>query len=181
MVQSRVRAGGANRVQRFAHVGVSRLRCGGCRKRARKFQKRSVVQCQNAVTGKPDFNGLGTRERTTLEGGINPLLDWVSEMSAFVRRLDPNHPIGVGDEGFEPERLLDVPANRFRDVSFVPGLFSGRIGGGFRSAMDSPAHPSGSALLWMIAGAGSDGQPYPDYDRYTVYAAGDVPSVVSFC
>jgi mannan endo-1,4-beta-mannosidase len=101
------------------------LRCGGCRKRARKFQKRSVVQCQNAVTGKPDFNGLGTRERTTLEGGINPLLDWVSEMSAFVRRLDPNHPIGVGDEGFEPERLPDVPAIDFGTCHLYPDYSPG--------------------------------------------------------
>ncbi len=33
-------------------------------------------------------------------------------------------------------------------------------------------------LLWMIASTGDDGKPYPDYDHYTVYSAGEIPSVV---
>jgi hypothetical protein len=32
----------------------------------------------------------------------------------------------------------------------------------------------------MMASVTDDGQLYPDYDHYTVYAAEDVPSIVSF-
>ena len=60
-------------------------------------------------------------------------------MSSCLRRLDSNHLIGVGDEGYfrhdfafanqlysgslgvDRERLLGIPKS-FRDMSFVPGL-----------------------------------------------------------
>ena len=29
------------------------------------------------------------------------------------------------------------------------------------------------ALLWMIAATSTNGQPYPDYDRYTIYSGED--------
>ncbi len=34
------------------------------------------------------------------ESGTDTLTAWVSEMSTFIRSIDTNHPIGVGDEGF---------------------------------------------------------------------------------
>ena len=36
------------------------------------------------------------------------------------------------------------------------------------------------ALVWMIASVMPDGQRYPDYDHYTVYAAQDVPAILSY-
>ena len=36
------------------------------------------------------------------------------------------------------------------------------------------------ALVWMIAAIAKDGQRYPDYDGYTVYAASEVPSMLTF-
>lgn len=41
-------------------------------------------------------------------GDENVLLDWAGEMSAFLKQADPNHLIGVGDEGFV-NGLLDLP------------------------------------------------------------------------
>lgn len=41
-----------------------------------------------------DDKGQAVRE------GLDTLTDWIEEMSAFVRRLDPNHLICAGDEGY---------------------------------------------------------------------------------
>jgi mannan endo-1,4-beta-mannosidase len=42
------------------------------------------------------------------------------------------------------------------------------------------ASQGGGALVWVIASTGFDGQPYPDYDHYTVCTAQDVPSICAF-
>jgi endo-1,4-beta-mannosidase len=42
------------------------------------------------------------------------------------------------------------------------------------------ASQGAGAMVWMIAGENNDGQRYPDYDHYTVYAAEDVPSIRAF-
>ncbi len=43
---------------------------------------------------------LANEPRCEGHGGSDTLLAWADEMSAFVRQLDPNHLIGVGDEGY---------------------------------------------------------------------------------
>jgi mannan endo-1,4-beta-mannosidase len=51
----------------------------------------------------------------------------------------------------------------------------------FGAWLDEVLQRNGSgAALWMLASFMDDGQLYPDYDHYTVYAAEDVPSILSF-
>lgn len=47
---------------------------------------------------------LANEPRCEAPGGSHLLLDWIVEMSAFVKSLDPNHLLAVGDEG----RLLEI-------------------------------------------------------------------------
>jgi mannan endo-1,4-beta-mannosidase len=50
-----------------------------------------------------------------------------------------------------------------------------------QSWLDEVAASGGAgALLWMIAAARDDGQPYPDYDGYTVYSAAELPALMAF-
>jgi mannan endo-1,4-beta-mannosidase len=49
--------------------------------------------------------------------GIDTLLGWVDEMSSFIRGLDSNHLIGVGDEGYFR-----------RDFAFGNNLYNGSFG-----------------------------------------------------
>ena len=43
---------------------------------------------------------LANEPRCEIPGGRELLLDWIGEMSRFVRALDANHLLAVGDEGF---------------------------------------------------------------------------------
>ena len=43
---------------------------------------------------------LANEPRCEVEGGRELFLDWVGEMSRFVKGLDSNHLLGLGDEGF---------------------------------------------------------------------------------
>jgi mannan endo-1,4-beta-mannosidase len=53
--------------------------------------------------------------------------------------------------------------------------------GVFKAWLDQVLESDGSgAALWMIASLMDNGQLYPDYDHYTVYAAEDVPSILAF-
>jgi mannan endo-1,4-beta-mannosidase len=173
-----------------------------------------------------------------LSDGIDTLIGWVAEMSSFVRSLDPNHLVGVGDEGYfrhnsafgntlyngsfgvDCERILGVPTVDFGTCHLYPSfspaeppvtfgtrwiaehidagrrankpmlieeyglvIESGKASreAAFQTWLNQVVSSSGAgALLWMIAGTGSDGQPYPDYDHYTVYSAEDVPSICAF-
>ena len=174
----------------------------------------------------------------SLPDGIDTLLGWVDEMSSFIRSLDSNHLIGVGDEGYfrhdfafgntlyngsfgvDCERLLGIPTVDFGTCHLYPDYSAGeapatfgarwiaehieagqrankpmlieeyglKIDSGklsrdaaFQTWLSQVGSSSGAgALLWMIAAANFDGQPYPDYDHYTVYSAEDVPSVCAF-
>ncbi len=51
-----------------------------------------------------------------LSDGIDTLLGWVNEMSSFIRSLDPNHLIGVGDEGYFRHNF--APDNNLYNGSF---------------------------------------------------------------
>jgi mannan endo-1,4-beta-mannosidase len=73
-----------------------------------------------------------------LSDGIDTLLEWVDEMSSFIRSLDSNHLIGVGDEGYfrhtfafgnklyngsfgvDCERLLGIPTVDFGTCHLYP-------------------------------------------------------------
>jgi mannan endo-1,4-beta-mannosidase len=173
-----------------------------------------------------------------LSNGNEVLLAWVDEMSSFIRSLDSNHLIGVGDEGYfrhsfafgnnlyngsfgvdcekllglrnvdfgtchlYPEFVPDEPASEFGSRWIREHIEAGqrankpmlieeyglKIDAGtasrdaaFRRWLEEVSAMQGAgALVWMIAGEGSDGKPYPDFDRYTVYAAEDVPSILDF-
>jgi mannan endo-1,4-beta-mannosidase len=43
---------------------------------------------------------LANEPRCETKGGRNLLLDWAAEMSCFVKQLDANHLLALGDEGF---------------------------------------------------------------------------------
>jgi mannan endo-1,4-beta-mannosidase len=173
-----------------------------------------------------------------LPDGIDTLLGWVAEMSSFIRRLDTNHLIGVGDEGYfkhnfafgnslyngsfgvDCERLMAIPTIDFGSCHLYadfspaesPDAFGARwirehIEAGQRASKpmiieeygmknDSGtaareaayeawlgqvvASKGAGALVWMIASAGADGKPYPDYDHYTVYSVDETPAIWKF-
>lgn len=177
------------------------------------------------------------RDGDALPGGVDILLNWAHEMSAFLKSLDSNHLVGVGDEGWfarrfawgnplyngahgaDCEALLAIPTIDFGTFHLYPAFapkeapeaFGARWirehqevaaaagkpmlleefgvkgnspvprAGIFQRWLDEIAVTGGAgALLWMIAAAGHDRQPYPDYDGYTVYSAGEVPALVAF-
>ena len=173
-----------------------------------------------------------------LPDGIDTLLGWVAEMSLFIRSLDTNHLVGVGDEGYfrhnfafgnnlyngsfgvDCEKLLGIPTVDFGTChlypEFSPGespdVFGARwvsehieagkrankpmiieeygmkidFGadvreGAYETWLEQVAASRGAgALVWMIASTGVDGQPYPDYDHYTVYSPDDAPAIRNF-
>ncbi|MBV9500977.1 MAG: cellulase family glycosylhydrolase [Acidobacteriaceae bacterium] len=179
-----------------------------------------------------------------LPDGADTLTGWVEEMSAYLKSIDPNHLVAVGDEGYfrrslagghalyngsfgvDCERLLGVPTIDFGTCHLYP-TFAGNedaveFGGNwirehieagqrankpmvieeygwkvdssdtggsgtasrdavFQIWLNQVVQSDGAgALVWMIAGLMADGQRYPDYDHYTVYAAQDVPSILAY-
>ena len=173
-----------------------------------------------------------------LPDGIDTLLGWVAEMSLFIRSLDTNHLVGVGDEGYfrhnfafgnnlyngsfgvDCEKLLGIPTVDFGTCHLYPefspvespDVFGARwvsehieagkrankpmiieeygmkvdFGadareGAYETWLEQVAASRGAgALVWMIASTGVDGQPYPDYDHYTVYSPDDAPAIRNF-
>ena len=174
--------------------------------------------------------------RNSLRHGVDMLLEWIAEMSAFIKSLDPNHLIAAGDEGYfkqpfafrrglyngspgvDCERILAIPHIDFGTCHLYPAMspdeppadFGVRwirehLAAGARADkpmlleeyglkntnpaisrdatfqlwLDQVTSGNGAgALLWMIAASGSDGRPYPDYDGYTFYSPGEIPSVI---
>jgi mannan endo-1,4-beta-mannosidase len=49
---------------------------------------------------------LGNELRNPSPGGADALIAWMTEMSAFIKRLDPNHLVADGGEGFDDDRSL---------------------------------------------------------------------------
>lgn len=83
----------------------------------------SVLTRRNARTGRPYSEEpavmaweLANEPRCEIAGGRELFLDWVGEMSAFVKSLDSNHLLALGDEGF----LLHADTN--------DPLYDGRYG-----------------------------------------------------
>ncbi len=177
---------------------------------------------------------LANESRCEIPGGIKILLDWATEMSGFIKTLDGNHLVALGDEGFfrraeaghhhtydgshgvDVEASMGIPTLDFGVCHLYPdyepkveaGEFGSRwirehieaarradkpmlieeYGSKSRAARDMifrrwwttmEENKGAGGLLWMIASTGDDGQPYPDYDGYTVYSAAEVPSVVA--
>ncbi len=178
-----------------------------------------------------------------LPDGTDTLTGWVEEMSAYLKTIDPNHLVTVGDEGYfrrsqagrhalyngsfgvDCERLFGVPTIDFGTCHLYPsfadagdavefggnwirehieagqrankpmvieeygwkvessdgGLGNAARDAVFQSWLDQVVQSEGAgALVWMIAALMPDGQRYPDYDHYTVYAAQDVPSILAY-
>lgn len=76
-------------------------------RRAYRTWVEHVLTRRNTITGRlySDEPGilaweLANEPRCEIRGGRELLLDWVSEMSIFVKQLDRNHLLALGDEGF---------------------------------------------------------------------------------
>ncbi|MEO8051937.1 MAG: cellulase family glycosylhydrolase [Acidobacteriota bacterium] len=69
---------------------------------------------------------LANEPRCDASGGGVVLLGWVRELSRWVKQIDPNHLLGVGDEGFfgkhgvDCSALLDVPDIDFGTFHLYP-------------------------------------------------------------
>jgi mannan endo-1,4-beta-mannosidase len=76
-----------------------------------------ILTRKNTVTGRiykdePAILGweLANEPRCNARGGSAILLDWVREMSRWIKQNDPNHLLGVGDEGFFGKHGVDCNA-----------------------------------------------------------------------
>ncbi len=85
-----------------------------CRDAYQEYVRRIVTR-RNSITGKlyseePAILAWELANEPRCEGflGAGKLLDWVDEMSRFVRTLDTNHLIAAGEEGPLCEKLLDI-------------------------------------------------------------------------
>lgn len=181
---------------------------------------------------------LANEPRCEVKDGSDILCAWVAEMIAFMKSVDPNHLVGVGDEGYlrrngardypayngsfgvDCERLMGIPTVDFGTCHLYPDFarqedpadfgqrwirehveagqrankpmlieeYGWKADSGarlrddvFQLWLDQVAASQGcGAGLWMIAAAMENGQPYPDYDFYTVYKPEEVPSVLKF-
>jgi mannan endo-1,4-beta-mannosidase len=77
-----------------------------------------VLTRRNSITGRlyseePAILGweLTNEARCPVSGGRELLLDWVYEMAEFVKSLDANHLLALGDEGFFGQYGVDWAAN----------------------------------------------------------------------
>ena len=172
---------------------------------------------------------LANEPRCDARGGGAILLEWVGGMSGWIKQNDPNHLLGVGDEGFwgkhgvDCEAFLNVPDIDFGTFHLYPQawkqrdplsfglrwieqhLAAGRSAGkpmlleeygmtvGGRRGLSSASERDGiyrawlrsvleqegaGDLAWMIASTDDEtGEPYPDYDRFTLYGDADAPSI----
>jgi len=161
------------------------------------------------------------------------ILGWADEMSAYVKSLDPNHMVAVGDEGFlesgptawpyeapygvDSEAFARLPNIDFGTYHLYPdhwGL-SQRFGNDWIEAHVAASRRVGKPMLleeygihvrrkndtsgaivhglerrqiayinwnqlvlerggpasmfWILSGMENPGQPYPDYDHFTIY------------
>ena len=72
-----------------------------------------------------------------LPGGVDTLVGWVGEMSAFVKSLDANHLVGVGDEGY------------FRRIlAFGNNLYNGSFGVDCKKLLSLPSIDFGTCHLY---------------------------------
>ena len=91
----------------FGLTGRDQFYCSPDTKRAYRDYVEHVVTRVNTRTGRRYFDEpailaweLANEPRSIGPNGTDTLIDWVDEMSAYVKSLDPNHLVGVGDEGY---------------------------------------------------------------------------------
>jgi mannan endo-1,4-beta-mannosidase len=138
-------------------------------------------------------------------GPADVVLEWAAAMSAFVKSLDPNHLLAVGDEG-GISGLLDLPHIDFGTCHLYRARrprawIARRLAAGRRAgkpvlleeygsdAAERDAvyaawletvrrHGGAGALLWMLGSHAPDVAGFRD--RYTVFGAGELPSVAAY-
>ncbi len=94
-----------------------------------------VVTRRNTLTGRlycdePSIMAWELTNEARCDGERDILLDWVHEMAAFVKQLDRNHLLALGDEGFFNEHHL-LEHNQGQ-------LYDGRHGTDFAAILDIP-------------------------------------------
>ena len=100
---------------------------------------KQVLTRTNTVTGRPYMDEpsilaweLANEPRCDASGGGAILLEWVREMSRWIKQNDPNHLLGVGDEGFfgkhgvDCEAFLSIPDIDFGTFHLYPQAWKQR-------------------------------------------------------
>ena len=95
-----------------------------------------VLTRRNSLTGRlyceePSIMAWELSNEARCDGNRDILLDWVHEMAGFVKQLDPNHLVALGDEGFFNEQHFYRHSNRGQ-------LYDGRHGTDFAAILDIP-------------------------------------------
>jgi mannan endo-1,4-beta-mannosidase len=89
---------------------------------------------RNSLTGRiyaeePSIMAWELTNEARGEGDRDVLLDWVGEMASYVKHLDGNHLVALGDEGFFREGLFSHKKGE---------LYDGRHGTDFAAVLDIP-------------------------------------------
>jgi len=95
-----------------------------------------VLTRRNTLTGRlyaeePAIMAWELTNEARCEGERDILLDWVHEMAGYVKQLDRNHLVALGDEGFFDE-------HRFLQHNTKGQLYDGRHGTDFAAILDIP-------------------------------------------
>ena len=100
-------------------------------------------------------------------GNTAALTNWVAEMSAFLKQIDPNHLVGVGDEGF------------LRRAGSPDWTYDGSQGADFEAFMDIPTIDFGAFHLYPETwGKETDFGDYWIKDHIDCCARADKPALL---
>lgn len=96
----------------------------------------TVLRRRNTLTGRlycdePSIMAWELTNEARCDGDRALLLDWVHEMAVFVKQLDVNHMVALGDEGFFNE-------HHFLEHNKKGQLYDGRHGTDFAAILDIP-------------------------------------------
>jgi len=184
-----------------------------CRSAYRNYVQ-EIVTRRNTITGRVYSDEpailaweLANEPRCEGLGGTGKLVGWADEMSRFIRGLDANHLIAVGDEG--NDKLLEIDAIDFGTFHMYPdsmeqGLASIRQQSDAARRSNKPVlmeeyglkdQAARNAvyavwlkavedldiwgdLVWMTGLGKSASQPY-DPDTYVIYSVGEAPAILA--
>lgn len=114
-----------------------------------------ILHRRNNITGRPYYEEpailaweLANEPRSMGVDGRELLLDWIEEMSGFVKERDSNHLLGVGDEGFFHQRGRSH-------------LYNGMYGVDFEAILRLPAIDLGTFHLYLQHWGESLGSDFP--------------------
>jgi mannan endo-1,4-beta-mannosidase len=114
-----------------------------------------VLNRRNNITGRPYREEpailaweLANEPRSMGVGGRELLLDWIGEMSAFVKERDTNHLLGAGDEGFFNRRARSH-------------LYNGTYGVDFEAILRLPVIDFGTFHMYLEHWGESLGSGFP--------------------